>query len=87
MESLRFIPVMMFLTGVTLVYAGFKGITPLDVIRGNLGSITSGSGNNVNNGATNSPVAYSPTADPNYVGTVPIYRSPGSGLASPRLYS
>lgn len=82
MESLRVIPVAMFLTGVTLIYAGFKGIKPLDVIRQNLGSLGNGTG------GVSPTVPYTPGADYNYVGTVQ-YRSPGSGNLSysPSLYS
>lgn len=83
MESLRVIPVAMFLAGVTLIYAGFKNMKPLDVIRQNLGSLS-------NTGASGgqTTVPYTENADYNYVGT-PQYRSPGSGNTaySPRLYS
>lgn len=82
METLRVIPVAMFLTGVTLIYAGFKGMRPLDVIRQNLGSLSDGSSGQGNT------VPYTSDADYNYVGTTQ-YRSPGSGnmAYSPRLYS
>ena len=82
MESLRVIPVAMFLAGVTLIYAGFKNMRPLDVIRQNLGSLS--------DGASGGPatVPYTSDADYNYVGT-PTRVQPGSGnmLYSPRLYS
>ena len=81
MESLRVIPVAMFLTGITLIYAGFKGMKPLDVIRQNLGSLSNGAG------GQSTTVPYTPDADYNYVGT-PQYNSPGSGSMAynPRLY-
>lgn len=83
METLRVIPVAMFLTGVVLIYSGFKGIKPLDLIKQNLGA--GGDGGNM---ATTVP--YTPSADYNYVGTNGniAYTSPGSGNTyySPRLY-
>jgi len=80
MEQLRIIPVFMFLVGVTMVYAGFTGQRPLDVIRNNLGGLTGGSG------APNT-VPFTEDADPNYVGTsgaAVYYRPsmPGPGLLS-----
>lgn len=42
MEQLRFLPVLMFITGVVLVYSGFTNQTPLGIIRGQLGNLGQG---------------------------------------------
>ena len=80
MEQLRIIPVFMFLTGITLVYAGFTNQRPLDVIRGQLGGLTGGQG-------LPNTVPFTEDGDPNYVGTsgAAVYVRPtmsGPGLLS-----
>jgi hypothetical protein len=51
MEQLRFLPVLMFITGVVFIYSGFTNQTPLGIIRGqlgNLGTDTDSPGGNYN---------------------------------------
>jgi hypothetical protein len=65
MESLRVLPIMMFLSGALLIYCGIKGVYPIDVIRGNISGFE--------NDPTN--VGYDSTSNPFYAGT-PLYRRP-----------
>lgn len=72
MESLRLLPIMMFLSGVLLIYSGIKGVYPIDVIRGNI------EGFNDTQDPTN--VGYSSTDNPFYAGT-PYYKRPSTASA------
>jgi hypothetical protein len=76
MEQLRVIPVAMFLTGVVLIYAGFQGIRPLDVIRNNLGSLSTGT-----SAANSTTVPYTQSTDPNYAG-VTVRSTPGANYGA-----
>ena len=83
MEQLRVIPVFMFLAGIVLVYSGFKGQAPLDIIRNNLGSL--GDDNvTATESSPYTPAQYGVTSNPYYVGVA--YTRPGTTLG-PRLYS
>lgn len=66
MEQLKFIPITMFLTGILLMYSGFKGIKPIDVLRQNIGSLDQPGGPNL----------YTESTNPYYAG-VPQYVRPG----------
>ncbi len=66
MESLRILPIMMFLGGVLLIYSGIKGVYPIDVIRGNIQGFQD---------QDTTPVGYGATDNPFYAGT-PYYRRP-----------
>lgn len=75
MESMRLLPIMMFLSGVLLIYSGIKGVYPIDVIRGNI------EGFQDSQDSTN--VGYGPSDNPYYAGT-PYYRRPSQ--SSPGLF-
>lgn len=74
MEQLKVIPVFMFLIGITLIYSGFKDVTPLDVIRGNIGGLQS----------PDEPDPFAPDTNPLYAG-IPVYQRPSN--TGPGLYS
>lgn len=80
MESLRFIPVLMFLSGVTLIYCGFTNQTPVSVIRNNLGDL---SAPNTTGQTQTSATPYTPSSNPDYVG---VYYTRPSMAPGPRLY-
>jgi hypothetical protein len=79
MEELRFLPVLMFITGVVLVYAGFTNQTPLSIIRGQLGHLSSGT---PSPNSTTTP--FTPNGSSDYAGVA--YSRP-SMSTGPRLYS
>lgn len=72
MESLRLLPIAMFLSGVLLIYSGIKGVYPMDVIRGNIQGFQD----------TQDPanVGYGANDNPFYAGT-PYYRRPSTASA------
>lgn len=76
MESMRILPIMMFLSGMMLMYCGFKNVSPMDVIRGNIGDFQN---------YEDSDQGYGVTDDPLYAG-VPLYHSPHGYRASPGTY-
>lgn len=75
MESLRILPVAMFLTGVLLMYAGFKNIAPLDIVRGNIGKFQDYDDNDLGYGMDDDP----------FYGGVPMYHRP-AGMGNPGGY-
>lgn len=75
MEGLRILPVAMFLTGILLMYAGFKNASPMDVIRNNIGEFQNWQ---------DSDNGYGMDDDPFY-GGVPLYHRP-IGRQSPGGY-
>lgn len=79
MEQLRFIPVAMFLTGITLIYAGFTNQRPLDILRGNLGGLA-------NTPVQPSTIPFTSDVDPYYAGTQ-TYRVQPSMSPGPRLFT
>jgi hypothetical protein len=80
MEQLRFLPVLMFITGVVFVYCGFTNKTPLSVIRGQIGNLND---DGDNYGADPYTTPFSPGGNTNYQGV--SYSRP-SMSTGPRAY-
>ena len=60
MEGLRILPVAMFLTGILLMYAGFKNVSPMDVIRRNIGQFQAEEDRDQGYGITDDPLYHRP---------------------------
>ena len=67
MEGLRLLPVFMFLSGILLVYAGFKNMTPVEVMRGSIRDFQDWDDSDQGYGMSDNP----------FYGGVPLYSNPG----------